>query len=98
MDIVTVYALAPLAVLALGGLAGVLTGRYLGTRHVLILIAAISAVGVYLMVQLAMVGEGEEEAAILPFATLTGGVLPALLGAIMGGVGGLAMTRRNRAE
>lgn len=84
----------PLAALVLGAVAGFVSGRWMGLRALLWLIGLTSATGLVLIVILATIGTGEEEQAFTPFVWLTGGVLPFLFTAVMGGVGGRSLAAR----
>ncbi|KUJ76834.1 hypothetical protein AVO45_10050 [Ruegeria marisrubri] len=92
-DVATLIYL-PLAALALGAVAGFVSGRWLGLRSLLVLIGLTSAAALVLIVILATIGEGEEKQAFAPFVWLTGGVLPFLFTAVMGGVGGRSLAAR----
>ncbi len=94
---ITTFAFLPLAALILGTLSGFVAGRWIGLRGLLFLIALASAVALVLIVMLAGVGTGEEEQAFGPFIWLTGGVLPFLFAAIMGGVIGRSFAARSGA-
>ncbi len=95
MTNIATFAYLPLAALVLGLCAGFVSARWLGLRVLLWLIGLTSAVALVLIVTLAGVGSGEEERAFGPFVWLTGGVLPFLFAAIMGGVGGRSLAARS---
>jgi len=88
-------AFVPLIAIAGGVLAGMAVAWYLGIKGVLWLLGLLSVTALILIVRLAMIGPGDEADAFLPFIALTGGVLPALFGATLGGVTGRALSRRS---
>ena len=94
---ITTFAYMPLAAFSFGTLSGFVAARYIGMRGLLWLIGLVSAVALVLIVMLAGVGTGEEEQAFGPFIWLTGGVLPFLFAAIMGGVIGRSFAARSGA-
>ncbi|MFC3118603.1 hypothetical protein ACFOHS_11780 [Jhaorihella thermophila] len=71
-----------------------LRSLFFGVRLLLWLLGAIGAVALLLVIYLTTIGPGEEQAAFVPFAALTGLVFPAIFGAIMGGVAGRALGGR----
>lgn len=91
---ISTFAYLPLAALVLGVFAGFVAAHWLGLRALFWLIGLTSVVALVLIVRLAGVGAGEEERAFGPFVWLTGGVLPFLFAAIMGGVGGRSLAAR----
>ena len=96
MDVAGTIAYLPLPATALGAAAGYLVGRLLPGRWIWALPAALTVVSIALLVRLAAIQPGNEEAAFGPFVWLTGGVFPALFAVIMGTYLGRAL--RNRAE
>lgn len=96
VDIAT-FAYLPLISLIFGAVSGFVAGRWIGIKALLWLIGLTSAVALVLIVMLAGVETGEEEQAFGPFVWLTGGVLPFLFAAIMGGVGGRSLSARTNA-
>lgn len=95
VDLVSMIAFVPLVAIAGGALAGLAMVWYLGMRKFLWLLGLVGLVALLLIVRLAVIGPGEETDAFVPFVMLTGGLLPALFGVIMGGVAGRALARRN---
>ena len=96
VDIAT-FAYLPLISLIFGAVSGFVAGHWISIKAVLWLIGLTSAVALVLIVMLAGVEAGEEENAFGPFVWLTGGVLPFLFAAIMGGVGGRSLSARTNA-
>ncbi|MFC6688224.1 hypothetical protein [Jhaorihella thermophila] len=94
MNIAAIYLYLPLVALIGGAIAGLVFGRFFGVRLLLWLLGAIGAVALLLVIYLTTIGPGEEQAAFVPFAALTGLVFPAIFGAIMGGVAGRALGGR----
>ena len=94
----TMMALLPLVALTVGALAGYLAGRAGGLRGAIWLWGLMGLVGLALMVRLAVVQPDDPAAAGDPglgaLMALTGGLLPALLGAVMAGLAGRAQGRR----
>ena len=93
METAIIY--TPLVALLVGATAGLMVGRYLEGRNLWVLPAGLSLVGLILIVRLTFVQEGFEEAAFVPMVALTGAVLPALFAAIMGTLGGRALSGRS---
>ncbi|KIC43229.1 hypothetical protein RA27_08000 [Ruegeria sp. ANG-R] len=93
VDIAT-FAYLPLITLVFGIVAGFVAGRWIGIRGLFWLIGLTSAVALVLIVMLAGIETGAEERAFGPFVWLTGGVLPFLFAAIMGGVIGRSLAAR----
>ncbi|MCG7519185.1 hypothetical protein [Ruegeria sp. Ofav3-42] len=96
VDIAT-FAYLPLIAFVLGGIAGLVAARWIGTKALLWLIGLTSVAGLVLIVMLAGVETGEEQQAFGPFVWLTGAVLPFLFAVIMGGVGGRSLANRGNA-
>jgi len=94
MNVAGTIAYLPLTAMVLGIIAGVIAGRYLTGRWLLMIPAVLTVVSLVLIVQLAMIQPGNEESAFGPFVWLTGGVFPALFSAIMGTFGGRALRNR----
>ncbi|SFT82244.1 hypothetical protein [Sedimentitalea nanhaiensis] len=94
MDVSGTIAYLPLTAMIAGAIAGLICGRFLTGRGLWVLIVALSVWALVLIVQLAMIQPGNEEAAFGPFVWLTGGVLPALFASIMGTMGGRALRKR----
>ena len=94
MSFATLIAVAPLAAMLVGAVAGVFLGRHAGIRPAAWLLAAVVGLSLVLLVWLASVGQGEEARAFMPFVVLTGGVFPALFGGVVGWLGGRALRRR----
>ncbi len=98
MDVSGTIAYLPLTAMVLGALAGLIGGRYLAGRALWLPIGLLSLWALVLIVQLAAIRPGNEEAAFGPFVWLTGGVLPALFALVMGTLGGRALRRRAAPE
>ncbi|GGH30261.1 hypothetical protein SAMN05444007_105208 [Cribrihabitans marinus] len=94
MDTVSTITYLPLIAFLTGAVAGLVAGRYLTGRGLWVLPVLLSVAALGLIVWLATIGPGEEESAFGPFIALTGGVLPALLSATMGTLGGRALRKR----
>jgi len=94
MSMITVIAFVPLGTLIAGLLAGAALGHFTTPRVGFWGLGAFAVVILGLLVRLAMIGPGAEEQAFAPFVALTGGVFPALLGAILGWFGVRALARR----
>ena len=94
MTLLTTLAYGPLVALLVGGIAGLMAGRYLDGRNLWLLPGALIAVSLYLIVRLAAIGEGQEESAFALLAWLTGGIFPALFTAVLGTLTGRAMSGR----
>lgn len=91
---VTWIALLPLVSLVLGAIAGLALGRFAPPRAGAWALGLTVLVSLVLIVRLAAVQPGGEEAAFAPFAWLTAGIFPALFTGIMGWLGGRALRRR----
>ena len=94
MTFLTTLVYGPFVALLVGAFAGLIAGRYLEGRNLWLLPGALIAVSLYLIVRLTVIGEGQEESAFALLAWLTGGVFPALFTAILGTLGGRALSGR----
>lgn len=94
MTLGTILVYLPLTALLTGAAAGLLAGRFSPRGKLWLLPGALSAIALALIVQLALVQPGSEEAAFVPLVWLTGGVLPALFAVSMGALVGRALSGR----
>lgn len=97
MDVAGTIAYLPLSAMILGAVVGLIIGRYLGGRWIWVLPILLCLASLVLIVQLATIQPGQEEAAFGPFVWLTGGIFPALFSVIMGTFAGGALRKRKPA-
>lgn len=98
MDVAGTLAYLPLSAMILSAGVGLIIGRFLTGRWLWAVPALLCLVSLVLIVQLATIQPGDEEAAFGPFVWLTGGVLPGLFAVIMGTFGGRALRSRKAAS
>lgn len=96
MSFTTLIFTLPLISLLAGVLAGSILGWFATPRAAAWALAAFVGVSLVPIVQLVLIGPGEEEQAFTPFVSLTAGMFPALFGAVMGWLGGRALIRRRQ--
>lgn len=96
MSVATMIAWIPLTALVLGGAVGLLLGLKLSARIALVALGAVVLACIVLLVRLAVIQPGNEEAAFTPFIWLTGGLFPALFGGIVGWIVGRALAKRRQ--
>lgn len=95
MSTTMLIALLPLVAMILGGVVGFGLGRYAAPRAGAWALGLASLACVVLIVRLAAIQPGQEEAGFAPFAGLIAGLFPAIFAGIMGWLGGRALRKRN---
>ena len=91
----TLIAILPLVAMVLGGGVGFGLGRFARPRAGAWALGVASLACVVLIVRLAAIQPGQEEAGFAPFAGLIAGLFPAIFAGIMGWLGGRALRKRS---